>query len=58
MGVVKQQVCVHHDSPVSLDAVAAQGNDLGAAGAEALRPALEKLEKLTGLWLRGTCGVV
>ena len=47
---------MQRDSPVSLDVVATQDNDLGADGAEALRPALEKLEKLTLLNLTGTCG--
>ena len=57
-GVAMRQLCVQHDSPVPLDAVAAQGNNLGADGAEALRPALEKLTKLERLYLRGTCGDV
>ena len=49
---------MQHDSPVPLDAVAAQGNNLGAAGVGALRPALEKLTKLEQLDLGGTCGDV
>ena len=57
MGVVRGQVYVQHGSPMSFDAVA-QGNDLGAAGAEALLPALEKLENLVSLDLNGTCGDV
>ena len=47
-----------HDSPVSLDAVAAQDNDLGPAGAEALRPTLEKLPNIKRLFLSSTCGDV
>ena len=46
---------MQHDSPVPLDAVAAPVNHLGADGAEALRPALEKLTKLEYLDLRGAC---
>ena len=38
-----------------IDAVVTQDNNLGRPGAKALRPALEKLENLAGLWLRGTC---
>ena len=49
---------MQHDSPVPLDAVAAPDNDLGADGAKALRPALEKLPNLTHLGLSGTCGDV
>ena len=49
---------MQHDSPVSLDPVAAQGNRLKAAGVQALRPALEKLTKLTHLGLSGACGDV
>ena len=49
---------MQHRSPVSLDTVAAQDNNLGAAGAAALRPALEKLTKLKMLGLSGTCGDV
>ena len=47
-----------HESPVPLDAVAAQDNKLGPAGAEALRPALQKLPNLAELYLAGTCGDV
>ena len=49
---------MQHDSPVPLDTVAVQGNNLRADGAEALRPALEKLTKLERLYLAGTCGDV
>ena len=50
---------MHHYSPiVPLDDVAAQDNDLGAAGAKALLPALEKLTSLTALNLSRTCGYV
>ena len=49
---------MQHDSPVSLDAVTAQGNELGVEGATELRPALQKLPKLTRLYLYGTCGNV
>ena len=45
-----------HNSPVSIDAVAAQGNNIGDAGMRALRPALEKLTSLTSLDMSGTCG--
>ena len=41
-----------------LDAVTVQGNNLGAAGAQSLRPALEKLRNLVSLDLNGTCGDV
>ena len=41
-----------------LDAVAAPDNNLTADGAEALRPALEKLENLRTLSLSGACGDV
>ena len=41
-----------------LDAVTVQGNNLGAAGAQSLRPALEKLTNLDSLNLEGTCGDV
>ena len=37
---------MQHDSHVPLDAVVAPENKLGPDGAEALRPALEKLTKL------------
>ena len=57
-GVVMRQLCVQHDSPVSLDALATQGNKIGDAGAKALCPALSKLANLTELWLDGTCGDV
>ena len=49
---------MQHGSPVPLDAVTAPDNDLGPDGVEALRPALEKLTKLTHLDLGGTCGDV
>ena len=49
---------MQHDSPAPLDAVAAQDNKLGADGAAALLPALEKLTSLTSLGLLGTCGYV
>ena len=49
---------MQHDSPVPLDAVAAPENNLGPDGAEALRPALEKLTKLEDLNLASTCGDV
>ena len=57
-GMVRRQLCVQHDSPVPLDAVAAPGNKLGAAGAQALCPALGKLASLEILYLSGTCGDV
>ena len=49
---------MQHDSPVPLDVIAAQDNNIGAAGAKALRPALEKLTQLTRLDLNGACGDV
>ena len=49
---------MQHDSPVSLDDVAAQDNDLRTKGAAALLPALEKLTSLTSLDVSGTCGYV
>ena len=54
--MVRRQLCVPHGSPVPLDDVAPPGNDLGAAGAKTLRPALGKLTNLTTLHLRGACG--
>ena len=54
-GVARRQLCVQHDSPVPLDAVAAPANDLGADGAKALCPALEKLANLTFLYLDSEC---
>ena len=58
MGLARRQLCVQHDSPVSLGAVATQDNNLWVDGAAALRPALEKLTQLTYLDLSGTCGDV
>ena len=49
---------MQHDSPVPVDAFAAQDNNFRAAGMRALRPALEKLTKLDYLDLFGTCGDV
>ena len=53
-----RQLCVQHDSPVSLAAVAAPGNNFGDAGAKALCPALEKLSKLKFLHFDRACGDV
>ena len=58
IGVVRWQLSAQHDPYVSIDTVASQGNELGAAGAEALLPALEKLTNLGYLYLAGTCGDV
>ena len=55
-GVARRQLCMQHDSPVPLDAVAAQGNNVGSRGAKVLRIVLGKLTKITELWLDGTCG--
>ena len=44
----------HH----ALVTATAQGNNIGADGAQALRPALEKLRKLEALYLERTCGDV
>ena len=49
---------MQHDSPVPLDAVAAQDIDLRPDGVEVLRPALKKLGNLVWLDLSGACGDV
>ena len=51
---VDAAIMCEHDSHMPPNVVAAQGNKLRAAGAEALRPALFKLPKLTRLYLYGT----
>ena len=54
--VERSQQCVSYGSPISLGAIAAQGNELGPAGAAALRPALVELTQLTHLSVSRTCG--
>ena len=57
-GLATRDLRVQHDSPVSLHAIAATGNNLMAAGAAALCPALERLTNIAILNLGGTCGAV
>ena len=56
-GTVRQTcVYVYNNAHLCPLIFATPANDLGAAGAAALRPALEKLTNLKCLYLAGACG--